>query len=219
MPRSPRLEYPDALYHVTTRGVQRSAIYLDDTDRDSFLALVARTLTSGNARAFAFCLMGNHYHLVLQTGDANLSTLMRRINSAYGLAFNRRHARCGHVFEGRFHAVHVDRDAYLLEVCRYVDLNPVQAALCDSPAQWAWSSYGAHVGIARVPPWLATAGLHGALMGQEPRDAVEIDASRRRYASWVEEGREVRLWKRPLLDGRFLGDRAFVRRVEAHARE
>jgi len=81
------------------------------------------------------------------------------------------------------------------------------------------ASYGAHVGIAGVPPWLATAGLHGALMGQEPRDAAEIDAARRRYASWVAEGRDVRLWKRPPLDGRFLGDRAFVRRVEAHARE
>jgi REP element-mobilizing transposase RayT len=192
---------------------------LDDADRAHFLKLVARTLDSGKASALAFCLMGNHYHFVLQTCAANLSTLMRRINSAYSLAFNQRHGRSGHVFEGRFHAVHVDRDAYLLEVCRYVDLNPVRAALCDSPSQWRWSSYRAHVGIVSVPPWLATKDLHGALMGQAPKDAAGVNAARRRYGQWVEDGRGVRLWERPLLDGCFLGDRAFVRRAKAPTRE
>jgi len=101
--QSPRLEYPGALYHVTARGVQRSTIYLDDADRVAFVDLVARTLGEGDARALAYCLMGNLYHLVLQTARANLSTLMRRINSSYGQVFNRRHGRSGHVFEGRFH--------------------------------------------------------------------------------------------------------------------
>jgi REP element-mobilizing transposase RayT len=219
MPRQPRLEYPGALYHVTARGVQKSAIYLDDLDRACFLGLIGRALSSCDARAFAFCMMGNHYHLVLQTAAPNLSTLMRRINSAYSLAFNRRHGRSGHVFEGRFHAVHVDRDAYLLEVCRYVDLNPVRAGLRESPLHWRWSSYRSHVGIVAAPPWLATSELHGVLMGNEPRDAAEIDAASRRYAAWVEAGRDVRLWERSLLEGRFLGDRAFARRAEAIARQ
>jgi REP element-mobilizing transposase RayT len=219
MPRSPRLEFPGALYHVTARGVQRSAIYLDDSDRVAFLHLVARTLGEGDARALAYCLMGNHYHLVLQTAQANLSTLMRRINSRFGQAFNRRHGRSGHVFEGRFHAVHVDRAAYLLEVCRYVDLNPVRAALCDTPDQWRWSSYRAHVGVDAGPPWLATNELHDALTGQARRDPAQIELARRRYADWVDEGRNARLWERSLLQGQYLGDRAFVRRVQASARK
>jgi len=219
MPRPARLVYPGALYHVTARGVQRSAIYPDDIDRAAFLDLVARTLGADDARALAYCLMGNHYHLVLQTGQANLSTLMRRINSAYSQTFNRRHCRCGHVFEGRFHAVHVDRDAYLLEVCRYVDLNPVRAALCNAPVKWRWSSYRAHVGVIEGPAWLCTSELHGALTGRSPSNPAELDEARRRHADWVEEGREVKLWERSLLEGRFLGDRAFVRRAEAIARE
>jgi REP element-mobilizing transposase RayT len=219
MPRSPRLEYPGALYHVTARGVQQGAIHLDDVDRACFLKLVARTLAIGGARALAFCLMGNHYHFVLQTSAANLSALMQRINSGYSLALNRRHDRRGHVFEGRFNAIHVDRDAYLPEVCRYVDLNPVRAGLCGSPDDWHWSSYRAHVGLAEAPSWLATPELHGMLTGKAPTNEAQTDAAQRCYASWVEGGRGVRLWDRPLLEGRFLGNRAFVRRVETHVRE
>jgi putative transposase len=219
MPRSPRLEYPGALYHVTARGVQQGAIYLDDVDRTCFLELVARTLVIGDARALAFCLMGNHYHFVLHTSIANLSLLMQRINSGYSLAFNRRHDRRGHVFEGRFNAVHVDRDAYLLEVCRYVDLNPVRARFCESPGDWRWSSYRAHVGIIAAPRWLATTELHAALMGKEATSEAQTGVAQRCYADWVEGGRGVRLWERPLIEGRFLGNRAFVRRVETHERE
>ena len=128
MPRALRLEYAGALYHVTARGVQQAAIFIDDEDRLSLLGNLAHALRTCEAKAFAFCLMDNHYHFVLQTGQANLSALMHRVNSVYSSAFNRRHGRCGHLFEGRFKALHVDRDAYLLEVCRYVELNPVRAA-------------------------------------------------------------------------------------------
>jgi len=144
---------------------------------------------------------------------------MRRINSSYGQVFNRRHGRSGHVFEARFHAVHVDRAAYLLEVCRYVDLNPVRAALCDAPVQWRCSSYRAHVGVDPGPPWLATNELHDALTGQAQRNPAEVELARRRYADWVDRGRNTRLWERSLLEGRYLGDRAFVRRVQASARK
>ena len=145
MPRALRLEYAGALYHVTARGVQQAAIFIDDEDRLSLLGNLAHALRTCEAKAFAFCLMDNHYHFVLQTGQANLSALMHRVNSVYSSAFNRRHGRCGHLFEGRFKALHVDRDAYLLEVCRYVELNPVRAA-------WSASlSNGGGPAIVRTP--------------------------------------------------------------------
>ncbi len=214
MPRSPRLEYPGALYHVTSRGIQQGAIFVDDRDRASLLAIFTRSLHACEARSFAFCLMGNHYHFVVQTHQANLSRLMHRVNSIYSLTFNRRHSRLGPAFEGRFKAVHVDRDSYLLEVCRYVDLNPVRAGLVDSPGQWAWSSYRAHIGHTTSPAWLATTELHGALTGQVPADAVQTASARRRYAEWVAAGRGVRLWKESLRHGLYLGDETFVEHVK-----
>jgi len=217
MPRPPRLEYPDAICHVTARGVHQAAIFLDDRDRATLIKILAKTLRDCDARVFAFCLMGNHYHFVLQTHQANLSVLMRRVNSLYSLTFNQRHGRHGHLFEGRFFAVHVDRDAYLLEVCRYVDLNPVRAGLIQSAAQWAWSSHRAHTGSAPAPSWLATSELHGMLMGQVPEDDAQIAAAERRYAQFVEDGRGTWLWKASLRQGAYLGNEAFVERVKARS--
>jgi len=217
MPRPPRLEYPDAIYHVTARGAQQDAIFLDDQDRATLLRILARMLRDCDAHAFAFCLLGNHCHFVLQTHQPDLSVLMRRVNSLYSLTFNQRHRRHGHVFQGRFFAVHVDRDAYLLEVCRYVDLNPVRAGLVESPAQWRWSSHRAHVGSTPIPPWLATSELHGMLMGQMPRGDTQVGEAQRRYAEFVAEGRGRWLWKESLRHGAYLGDDAFVERVKARA--
>jgi REP element-mobilizing transposase RayT len=211
MHRPPRLEYPGALYHVTARGVQQNAIFADDTDRSSLLAILARSLDACHARAFAFCLMGNHYHFVLQTHEPNLSTLMRRVNSVYSMTFNRRHDRHGHLFEGRFKALHVDRDAYLLEVCRYVDLNPVRAGLVERPQQWAWSSYRAHAGYVAAPHWLATQDLHGLFTGAGADEGAQGE---RRYSAWVAAGRGVRLWQNALREGVYLGDEAFVERLK-----
>ena len=214
MPRSLRIEYPGALYHVTARGVRQGAIFIDDRDRSSMLSIVAQTLKACDAHAFAYCLMGNHYHFVLQTRCANLAVLMRRVNSRYSLTFNRRHGQAGHVFEGRYTALHVDRDAYLLEVCRYVDLNPVRAGLVELPEQWNWSSYRAHAGAVPAPRWLATGELHGTLMGRVPEGADQFDAACRRYADWVDAGRGVQLWRDSLRRGTYLGDERFVDRVE-----
>ena len=213
MPRSPRLEYPGAVYHITARGIQQGPIFIDDCDRVSLMANLAQALQVGDAQAFAYCLMGNHYHFVIQTRRANLSTLMHDINSPYCMGFNQRHQRRGHVFEGRFKAVHVDQDAYLLEVCRYVDLNPVRAGLVHSPMGWAWSSYQAHVGAASPASWLATAELHGTLMGQVPQGTAQLAAAQGRYAEFVDAGREHRLWKASLRQRAYLGDDAFVERV------
>ena len=217
MSRPLRLEYPGALYHVTARGARQDAIFVDDGDRASLLAILARTVRACDAQVFAYCLMNNHYHFVLRTRLANLAVLMRRLNSVYCLTFNRRHARLGHVFEGRYKAHHVDRDAYLLEVCRYVDLNPVRARLVESPGRWAWSSYRALSGLVPAPPWLACDEVRGVLVGAACEDRVARFAACRRYAEWVDAGREVRLW-RSLRQGVYLGDDAFVERVERACR-
>ncbi|MCV2368587.1 REP-associated tyrosine transposase [Roseateles oligotrophus] len=165
MSRPLRIEFPGALYHVTSRGDRREDIFVDDTDRARLLAVVAQGLSRFDAGMLAYCLMGNHYHFVMQTRQGNLSALMRHINGVYTQAFNRRHNKVGHLFQGRFKAILVDRDAYLLEVCRYVELNPVRARMVDAPGDWAWSSYRAHIGQATPPDWLDSAGLLGYLLG------------------------------------------------------
>ena len=127
MARPLRVEFPGAVYHLTARGDRRESIFIDDADRVALLGVVGDATERFAASMLAYCLMGNHYHFVVQTHRANLSQLMRQINGVYTQGFNRRHAKVGHVFQGRFKALVVDRDAYLLEVCRYVELNPVRA--------------------------------------------------------------------------------------------
>jgi REP element-mobilizing transposase RayT len=151
MARSLRIEFPGAVYHVTARGDRREDIFVDDEDRLALLEVVAQALSRFDAQMLAYCLMDNHYHFVLHTRRANLSLLMRHINGVCTQTYNRRHNKVGHLFQGRFKAILVDRDAYLLEVCRYVDLNPVRARMVRKPGSWAWSSYRAHTGEAPAP--------------------------------------------------------------------
>jgi REP element-mobilizing transposase RayT len=212
MHRPPRLEFPNALYHVTARGARREAIFRDDGDRACLLAILGAALQVCEATLFAYCLMGNHYHLIVHTRRANLSALMHRVNSTYSPRFNRRHGLCGSLFEARFKALHVDRNAYLLQACRYVDLNPVRAGLVASPEQWDWSSYRAHTGREAVPPWLASSEMHGMLLGLATDSPARTAEAERSYSEWVEAGRGAPLWK-ALRQGRFLGDEAFVARV------
>jgi len=119
MSRPLRLEFPGAVYHVTSRGDRREPIYVDDVDRAEHLAVLAQAAERFDAQVLAYCQMGNHYHLVLHTRQANLSRFMRHLNGVYTQAFNRRHGLVGHLFQGRFKAILVDRDAYLLTLCRY----------------------------------------------------------------------------------------------------
>jgi putative transposase len=179
MSRSLRIEFPGAIHHVTSRGDRREAIFVDDEDRRALLAVVEQAIDRFDADILAYCLMGNHYHFVLHTRQANLSRLMRHLNGAYTQDFNRRHGKVGHLFQGRFKAMLVDRDAYLLAVCRYVELDPVRAAMVDAPGAWPWSSYLGHVGRVEIPAWLDTAGLHGYLLGCTP----SRPAARRRRGS------------------------------------
>ena len=173
MTRPLRIEFPGANYHVTSRGDRRESIFAEDDDRRALLRVAERATGRFDAAVLAYCLMGNHYHFVLHRRQANLSRLMRQINGVFTQLFNPRHAKVGHLFHGRFRAVLVDRDAYLLEVRRYVELNPVRAGVVDTPDTWPWSSYLAHVGRTESPPWLDTVGLHGYLLGHAPRGAAE----------------------------------------------
>ena len=154
MARPLRIEFAGALYHVTSRGDGQEAIYLDDVDREAFDAVLAEVCERFNWAIHAGCQMTNHYHLLIETPDANLSAGMRQLNGLYTQRFNRRHARVGHVFQGRYKAILVQKETYLLELARYIVLNPVRARMVRAPKDWSWSSYRATAALASPPPWL-----------------------------------------------------------------
>jgi REP element-mobilizing transposase RayT len=139
MPRPLRRDLPDGYFHVVGRGVAGCAIYADDEDRRTFLAILAAALTRARVEPHALCLMGTHYHLVLEGLVVELSRLLHRLNGMYAQAFNGRHGRFGHLFADRFSARAIESEEHLAEACRYVVLNPVRAGLVDRPADWAWS--------------------------------------------------------------------------------
>ena len=182
MARPLRVEFPGGLYHVTARGNGRLAIFIDDSDRERFLAVLASVVARYHVLCHAYCLMGNHYHLLLETPEANLSRAMRQLNGIYSQGFNRCHRWSGHVFEGRFHAQVVDKEAYLRGVCRYIVLNPVRAGLVVHPCQWPWSSYAATAGEQSVPTFLSVDWV--LALG----DTLERAAAERRYRQFVAAG-------------------------------
>lgn len=217
MSRPLRIEFPGAVYHVTSRGDRREPIYRDDADRQAQLQILAEALERFDADVLAYCLMGNHFHLVLRTRSGGLSRLMRHVNGVYTQAFNRRHGLVGHLFQGRFKAVLVDGDSYLMALCRYVERNPVAAGLVPHPADWAWSSCRAHLGLGTVPVWLAVDELHAFLLGREPASAGDHAAARQRYADLVSAAQpgDQDFWGTHLRGQIYLGDEAFVQRMQA----
>lgn len=142
------------MYHLTSRGNARAAIFRDDTDRLEFLAVLSSVVEQYNWWCHSYCLMDSHYHLLVETPDANLSAGMRQLGGVYTQRFNRRHSQVGHLFQGRYKSILVEKESYLLELCRYIVLNPVRARLSASPAGYPWSSYGATAGITNKVPFL-----------------------------------------------------------------
>jgi len=214
MARPLRIEFEGAVYHVTSRGDRRESIFIDSEDRLGLLTVVAEAMRRFDAEILAYCLMGNHYHFVVHTRQANLSRLMRHVNGVYTRAFNQRHGLVGHLFQGRFKSIHVDRDAYLMELCRYVELNPVRAKMIASPAEWPWSSYRAHAGIEPSPDWLDTEGLHEYMLGREVRNVDDRRIAVQRYEELVASGLGVPLWEVALRQQTYLGDEAFIERLQ-----
>jgi putative transposase len=199
VPRPLRPAFAGAMYHVTTRGVARCAaggpagrasradgdgglqhclIYTDDVDRARFLELLAVTVLRRRWRCHAYCLMGTHYHALVETQNADISAGLQYLNGRYGQWFNRRHRRAGHLFGARFGSELVETDADLLEASRYIARNPLRAGLCLDPLEWRWSSHGATVGAARQPLFL-TVNLLLRLF------SPHRNVARERYRAWV----------------------------------
>lgn len=166
MARPLRIEFAGALYHVTSRGNARQNVYLDDQDREAFLDCFSHACKRHHWQCHAFCLMGNHYHLLVETNNATLSKGMKYLNGTYTQLFNRRHKRVGHVFQGRFKAILVQKDAYLQELARYIVLNPVRARMVRSAKDWPWSSYRATAGMKAPPEFLSVDFLLGLFGGR-----------------------------------------------------
>jgi putative transposase len=215
MARPLRIEFPGAIYHVTSRGDHGEPVFDDDNDRLALLSVIAQALERFAASALAYCLMDNHYHLVIQTRRANLSRLMRQVNGVYTQEYNRRHDKAGPLFQGRFKGILVDKDAYLLEVCRYVDLNPVRTRDVREPGNWRWSSYRAHTGKVAPPGWLDTAAVQRYVLGRDAVTAADRRKAQSRYAALVAAGKGIKLWDEALSRQIFLGGEAFIKRMQA----
>ena len=203
MARPLRIEYPGAVYHVTSRGNAREDIFRDATDRQRFLDTLGDTVDRFGWLCHAYCLMGNHYHLLVETPEGDLSRGMRQLNGVYTQGFNRRHQRVGHVFQGRYTAILVERQSHLLALARYVVLNPVRAGLVRAAGDYAWSSYRATLGRVPPPAFLA----HDWLLQQFGADPEAAQAAYRRF---VGEGRGAPSPWQALKGQAVLGSQAFV---------
>ena len=208
MARPLRLEYAGALYHVTSRGDRREAIYEDDVDRETFLGVLSEVFQDFNWLCHAYCLMSNHYHLLIETPDANLSKGMRQLNGLYTQKFNRSHGKAGHVFQGRYKAILIDKESYLLELARYIVLNPVRAGMVRSAKDWRWSSYRATTGQSRSPGFLTTDWVLSAFSKRKGR-AIEY------YKAFVAEGKGQPSPWQSLRNQVYLGDEAFVEKMQS----
>jgi len=208
MSRPLRLEFAGALYHVTSRGDRREDIYEDDEDRRAFLSVLEQVCETYNWCCHAYCLMSNHYHLLVETPDANLSKGMRQLNGLYTQRFNRTHRRVGHVFQGRYKAILVEKESYLLELARYIVLNPVRAGMVRSAKDWPWSSYRATVGQTKAGKGLTVDWLLAAFA---KRKATAIE----RYKKFVAEGKGQPSPWGLLRNQIFLGTDEFIEKMQS----
>lgn len=207
MARALRIEYPGALYHITSRGNARADIYLTDTDRNQFLMILGQVCGHYHWQCYAWCLMSNHYHLVIETAEANLSKGMRQLNGVYTQTFNRTHRRVGHVFQGRYKAIHVDKHSYLQEVIRYVVLNPVRAHITKTAGQYRWSSYRTMIGKASSPDWLNKDQVLSQFGKQK-------STAQKRFIDYVRQGSQAsKLWDN-LRQQIYLGEERFVETLQ-----
>ena len=207
MARQLRIEYPGALYHVTSRGNEKKDIFRSIKDRDKFLSYLSSAWERHGAVFHAYCLMSNHFHLMVETPLGNLSWIMKHINGSYTTYFNVKHKRAGHLFQGRYKAILVQADTYAAELSRYIHLNPVRAKMVSTPEEYRWSSCSRYL-EGTEPSWLST-GLVLGYFGTEDEDR------RRNYRDYLYDaiGKESR---DPLSDSvasTILGSDDFVRDI------
>jgi len=205
MARPLRIEYPGAHYHITSRGNEQKDIFKSQRDREKFLEYLESATTRYGAVIHAYCLMSNHYHLLLETPEGNLSEIMRHINGAYTTYFNVKRKRAGHLLQGRYRAILVEADEYLVELSRYIHLNPLRVGIVERPEQYQWSSYLSYTGHSKPTAWLHT----GFILGYFSK---QTDDARKKYRTFVEDrlGEE---YESPLMNSigtSILGSIAFV---------
>jgi len=181
MARPLRIEFAGALYHITSRGNARENIYQDNSDRDSFLELLYKTNMRHDWICHAYCLMSNHYHLLIETRKPTLSKGMKYLNGSYTQRYNRRHQRIGHVFQGRYKSILIEKESYLRELSRYIVLNPVRARMVRKVVDWPWSSYRATAGYTSSNDCLSTDWILSGF-GKYKKTACE------RYRTFVQQG-------------------------------
>lgn len=207
MARPLRIEFSGAVYHITSRGNAREKIYLEDEDYAGFLDCLCAVVKRFNWKLHAYCLMSNHYHLLIETPEGNLSRGMRQLNGTYTQQFNRRHTRVGHVLQGRYKAILVGKDNYLLELCRYIVLNPVRAGMVKGPREWQWSSYKDTAGYGRGISCLTKDWI--LLQFGRERGKAEMG-----YREFVREGlRAESPWKE-VRGQLYLGDENFIDKIK-----
>ena len=207
MARPLRIEFAGGLYHITSRGNAQQDIYTDNHDRATFLGLMDKTHTRFDWHVHAYCLMGNHYHLLIETGTPTLARGMKLLNGSYTQFFNRKHRRVGHLFQGRYKAILVDKESYLLELARYIVLNPVRARMVRTAAQWEWSSYRATTGLTERSPLLTTDWILSCF-------ADKRNQAQQRYRRFVQAGRNQPSPWEQLKNQIYLGDDKFVEAMQ-----
>jgi len=203
-----RIEYPGAFYHVTSRGNERKTVFQSNRDREKYLSYLESAYERYGAVIHVYCLMGNHYHLLLETPRGNLSKILHYVNGAYTTYFNIKRSRCGHLFQGRFKGILVDKDEYCKELSRYVHLNPVRAGMVKAPLEYRWSSYRYFVGKDKKPKWLATELVLDDFGGEGRRGF-------KRYREYVEraESKELENPLKKVIASTFLGEKEFIDRI------
>lgn len=207
MARPLRIELAGGLYHVTSRGDRREDIYFRSGDREAWLDILSEVCARFNWVCHAYCQMTNHYHVVVETPEGNLAKGMRQLNGVYTQYVNRTHCRVGHVFQGRYKGILVEKDSYLLELSRYVVLNPVRAGMVKDAKKWPWSSHQIMLGQKTKPDWLCTDWIFGQF-------GVRRSSAVRRYEDFVRSGIELPpIWD-DLRGQVFLGSEAFVERMK-----
>jgi len=203
MARPLRIEFPGALYHVTSRGNARQSIFPTDGDRQVFLSVLAAVVERFHWLCHGYCLMDNHYHLVIETPRSNLALGMRQLNGVYTQWFNKIHQSTGHLLQGRYKAIVIEKDAYLLEVSRYVVLNPVRAGAVERPEDWEWSNYRAMAGGVAAPRFLTVDWILSQF-------GDERDAAKRQYTRFIRTGiGDATVWDN-LHGGVILGKERFL---------
>jgi putative transposase len=209
MARPLRIEYEGAFYHVTARGNERKEIYKNDRDREKFLEYLASAVERYKAKIHVYCLMSNHYHMLIETPSGNLSQIMRHVNGSYTAYFNAKRDRSGHLFQGRYKAILVDKDAYAGELSRYIHLNPVRAGMTEDPEEYEWSSYRAYIRKSRTRKWLTEEFILGYFGDRE-------QAARKCYQEFINAliGKEYVSPLGEAVGGCILGRRGFVEKIK-----